>query len=112
MERKTIPVSRLAMPAPDIFTPPQLAKRWGCTPASILALIQAGELRAFSTSPSTSRKRRWKITLAAVADYECGATQSSKAEPQAPVRRSPGKRNRKSRWAVSTTLTETDRTCG
>ena len=101
MERKTIPVSRLAMPAPDIFTPPQLAKRWGCTPASILALIQAGELRAFSTSPSTSKKRRWKITMSAVMDYESGTTHPHARESQVPPRRPSGTMNRKSRWPVT-----------
>ncbi len=55
-----------------IYTPPQVAERWGCKPESVVALIKAGRLAAFTVSPTTSRRPRWKVTEAAVADFENG----------------------------------------
>ncbi|WP_075091384.1 hypothetical protein [Planctomyces sp. SH-PL14] len=85
---------------PEFFTPPQLAKRWGCTPASILLLIQAGKLSAFTTSPPTSVKKRWKVTAAAVAAYEAGEAPAPSTAVSAP-RRSSRKANRVSRFPMT-----------
>lgn len=67
-----------------IYTPPQVAERWGVKPESVIALIRRGSLPAFTVSPPTSRRPRWKITEAAVADFENG-----RQEPQAATTKRP-----------------------
>lgn len=52
------------------FTPPELARRWRCTPETVLAKIHRGELRAFTLSSQTAKRRRWRITPDAIAEYE------------------------------------------
>ncbi|AMV18233.1 hypothetical protein [Planctomyces sp. SH-PL14] len=84
---------------PELYTPPTLAARWHCTPAAVLALIASGALPAFTTSPADSKKRRWKITEAAVLAYEAG-TRPEPAAPTAP-RRPTRKANRVSRFPMS-----------
>ena len=63
-----------------IYTPPQVAKRWGVKPESVVGLIKAGRLAAFTVSPPTSRRPRWRISEAAVLDFE-----NAKVEPRAPA---------------------------
>lgn len=73
-----------------IFTPPQVAKRWHCTPERVLQLIRAGRLRAFTLSPASSRRPRWRITEDAVAEFERGDNRATPAPAKpAPRRRRP-----------------------
>ena len=66
------------------FTPPTLAKRWGCTPETVLALIRAGRLTAFTLSPPGSKRPRWRITEEAVLAFERG--EQSQLVPKADKR--------------------------
>lgn len=52
------------------LTPPELARRWRCTPETILAHIRAGRLRAFTLSPPTAKRPRWRIASSAVEEFE------------------------------------------
>jgi hypothetical protein len=52
------------------LTPPQLATRWGCSPESIIGLIKSGRLLAFSVSPASCRRPRWRVSLEAIRVYE------------------------------------------
>jgi hypothetical protein len=63
------------------LSPPEIAKRWGCTPESVLGLLKSGALVGFKISPPKSRRPRWRATLAAVVAYESGESQT----PAAPV---------------------------
>ncbi|MDA0836073.1 MAG: hypothetical protein O3A29_22610 [Planctomycetota bacterium] len=53
------------------FSPPQLARRWGIKPESVIKKIRAGQLRAFDVSlrPGVGRPR-YRIALDAVVEYE------------------------------------------
>lgn len=72
------------------FTPPQLAEVWRVDPGTILAHIRSGRLRAFSTSPPGTRRPRWKISPAAVAEFE---QLHSAQPPVTPVRSGRRKRD-------------------
>ena len=75
------------------LTPPALARLWGVTPETVLAMIRRGALRAFSTSPPGTRRPRWRIPPSAVAEYE--QTHAAQA-PVQPVRT--GRRRRDPAW--------------
>lgn len=88
------------MTTPSFFTPPQLARRWGCTPGAVLALIKSAALAAFTISPPGSRRPRWKITEESVRDYEAGRSAPAPVKSStAPTPRRSRKKNRTSRWA-------------
>jgi hypothetical protein len=54
-----------------IFTPPQLAKRWGITADKVCRWILAGELEAMNLATSLDGgKPRYKITAEAVEAFE------------------------------------------
>jgi len=68
-----------------VYTPPTLARKWGCSAESVISLIKAGRLLAFSVSPASCRRPRWRISPEAVRLYEL-----AKQEPavvKAPRRR-------------------------
>ena len=67
-----------------IYTPPQVAKRWGVKLESVVGLVKAGRLAAFTVSPPTSRRPRWRITKSAVLDFE-----NARVEPQEPAAKRP-----------------------
>jgi len=69
------------------LTPPMLAARWGCSPESIIGLIRAGRLPAFTVSVGR-RRPRWRVSLEAVAVYEM--TRQGSAAPKAPKRQKNG----------------------
>ena len=48
------------------LTPPQLARRWQCDPATVIALIKSKRLRGFTFSPPGSRRPRWRIAPDAI----------------------------------------------
>ena len=50
------------------WTPPRLAKRWGCRITLVLRLIQEGRLRAFNLGMRT--RPRWRIPTEAVEEFE------------------------------------------
>ena len=54
-----------------VYTPVTLAKRWKCAAESILNLIRAGKLAAFTLSINR-RRPRWRIAGHVVADFERG----------------------------------------
>lgn len=66
------------------LTPPQLAKRWLCTPETVLSHIKAGRLRAFTLSPPDAKRPRWRISPDAITEFE---RLHSAHQPQQPVRR-------------------------
>lgn len=54
----------------EYLTPPQLAARWRCKAETVLALIRAGRLRAFTLSPPGTSRPRWRIAPDAVVEFE------------------------------------------
>ncbi|WP_410000387.1 helix-turn-helix domain-containing protein [Planctomyces sp. SH-PL14] len=70
------------------FSPTELAARWNCTPETILAMIRRGTLRAFTLSPPGCKRPRWRVSRAAVEDYEAGPVQVKPPEQPRPSRRS------------------------
>jgi hypothetical protein len=65
----------------DTLSPPAVARRWGCKPSRVVALCRAGALRAFTLSPPTARRPRWRITAEAVREFEA-RQHVSQAPPQ------------------------------
>ena len=57
------------------LTPPKLAKQWGCSPETVLSLIKSGRLRAYTLSPPSSKRPRWRIPPGAVSEFENGGFQ-------------------------------------
>lgn len=56
---------------PDRFcTPPELAERWGVSPAKILAFIRCGELEAVNLAMRPGGRPRWGVSGEAVAAFE------------------------------------------
>lgn len=54
------------------FTPPKLARRWGCKPATVVALIRSGELVAFNLAKPSCHRPRYRISPEAVERFEQG----------------------------------------
>ena len=71
-----------------VFSPTELAARWNCTPETVLAMIRRGTLRAFTLSPPDSKRPRWRVSRAAVEDYEAGSVRAKPPEQTRPSRRS------------------------
>jgi hypothetical protein len=71
----------------DIMTPPELARKYRVAVEKILGFIATGQLRALDVSSRTSSRPRWRITAAAIAEFE--AAHSSK-RPPAPTKRRRG----------------------
>lgn len=71
------------------FSPPEVAKRWNCTPEAVLQLLKSGALVGFKISPPSSRRPRWKVTLDALLAYENGETAAApaKTNSKAPKKR-------------------------
>ena len=64
-----LPPARRA--ASDTLSVKDVAARYGVTVATVTAWIRAGELKAVNTSrTATSRKPRWRVTPAALAEFE------------------------------------------
>jgi hypothetical protein len=59
---------------PDLvyLSPQQVARMWGTAHDKILEFIKNGELAAFNVAAKTSSRPRYKITLAAVKQFEEG----------------------------------------
>lgn len=72
----------------EYYTPRELAKKWRVKYDRILDLIHTGRLRAFSTSPASARRRHWRITAAAVQEFEDrNATAPAPSAPRAKPRK-------------------------
>ena len=72
------------------MTPPQLARRWGCSPETILTMVRRGELPAIKLGTGTKRPRH-VIPIAAIERIEQDGT--VRTEPSAKLR--PKQRKRK-----------------
>jgi hypothetical protein len=70
-----------------MFTPADLAKRWQCSPDAVLTLIRSRRLAAFSVSPPSSKRPRYRVTAQALADYEAGHQPCAPAKPATRQRR-------------------------
>lgn len=77
------------------LSPKQVARMWGIAHDKILEFIRTGELAAFNVAAKTSRRPRYKITLAAVKKFEEGHAGRD------PARLPPAPRQRRQRQRVS-----------
>ena len=62
------------MDATSAFTPTDLSIRFKCDIDSVYALIHSGKLSAFDISKPGSKRATWRISAAAVSDFERGKT--------------------------------------
>ena len=62
------------------YTPPQLARRWRCSPDRIRAMIAAGELDAFNLAPRGQRPQ-YRIPPEAVRSFERARAVAFTPEP-------------------------------
>lgn len=69
-----------------VFTPPQVAARWGCKPDTVCRLLKSGALRGFTLSPPGTKRPRWRVSLDAVLAYEAGECTPDRS-PSKPRRR-------------------------
>ena len=51
-------------------TPPEQAREWRCSVERVISLIKSGELKAFTLSPPTCTRPRWRIPLEAAEEFE------------------------------------------
>ena len=65
-------------------TPPELARKYRVKPSKILQFIAAELLDAVNVASPTSRRPQWRISPAAIADFELSR---SARQPAKPVRR-------------------------
>lgn len=75
----------VATPTPSKLTPPELAKRWGVSPTTVIGWIRSGELRAIDVARRGARRPRYRIDVADVLAFESGRTVVP--EERAPRRR-------------------------
>jgi hypothetical protein len=52
------------------YTPPKLAKRWGCDDGKVHRYIRSGELRAINLATEPSGRPRWRIALSDILAFE------------------------------------------
>ena len=52
------------------LTPADVAKRWNCSPDHVIDLVRGRHLKGFSISPPSSKRPRYRITQAALSEYE------------------------------------------
>lgn len=69
------------------FTPPEIAKRWGCKPGRVVTLIKSGRLAGFSLSPEDCKRKRWRVMLSEVERFERGEPAVTAAKPSRRKRR-------------------------
>lgn len=75
---------------PATLSPRALAARWGVCVDKVLNFIRSGELRAFNVASTTSKRPRYRISMAEVERFEqeTRATASPvQTPPEAPRRR-------------------------
>jgi hypothetical protein len=70
----------------DFRTPPELADRWGISPAKVLSFIRRGELTAVNLATRLGGRPRWAISAEAVAAFERRRSSAATATPR-PQRR-------------------------
>ena len=56
--------------ASTYLTPPEVARRFAVSCDKVLRFIASGELRAVNLASKGSNRPRWKISEAALADFE------------------------------------------
>jgi hypothetical protein len=59
-----------APPAHAKLTPPEVAKRFRCSPEKVIAWILAGELHAINVAARLGGRPRWLIDQKDLADFE------------------------------------------
>jgi hypothetical protein len=59
-----------AMTSAHYLTPPDLARRYRCKPSKIIAAIRSGELVAIDLAAPGSSRPRYRISPAAIEDFE------------------------------------------
>jgi hypothetical protein len=72
------------------FVPRELAARWGVCVDKVLNFIRAGELRAFNLASKTSKRPRYRISVAEVERFEQetrAAASPAQATSETPRRR-------------------------
>lgn len=65
-----------------MFTPPQLAQRYGVKPSKILGWIKSGELQAINIATKVARRPRYRISHEAVAAFEEARSANRKPKPR------------------------------
>jgi hypothetical protein len=71
------------------FVPRELAARWGVCVDKVLNFIRSGELRAFNVASKTSKRPRYRISVAEVERFEQetrAAASPAQKPPEAPRR--------------------------
>jgi hypothetical protein len=71
------------------ITPAELADKWGVTVSTVLVWINTGQLRAINVVTTVGLKRRWRIALKDLAEFEeCRASRPASPRPERRPRRS------------------------
>jgi excisionase family DNA binding protein len=70
-------------PESDMFTPPQVAKRYGVSPDTVRAWIASGALRAVSVGKG--RRARYRVPADALKEFD--AKRPARVTPKAPPQR-------------------------
>lgn len=60
--------------ATPFLTPPQVARRFGCKPETVLAWIRSGEIAALNLAQPGTLRPRYRISPQALADFEIRRT--------------------------------------
>ncbi len=68
------------------FTPPQVAKRWRCSPDRVRDLIRTGNLEAFNMAEPGERPQ-YRVSAEAVARFERSRSVTGKIPTTKPTRR-------------------------
>jgi hypothetical protein len=78
--------------APNFYTPRALAKHWGVHVDKVLRFIHTGELPAFNAASRESKLPRYRISVAAVREFEA----EHAACPAGPQKTEPAPRRKRS----------------
>jgi hypothetical protein len=82
--------------APEFYTPRALAKHWGVHVDKVLRFIHTGELPAFNAASRESKLPRYRISVAAVREFEAAHA----ACPAGPQKTEPSPRRKRSDTAA------------
>lgn len=73
--------------ATPFLTPPQVARRFGCKPETVLGWIRNGELAALNLARRGTLRPRYRISPQALADFELRRTVVPRLKSAPPRRR-------------------------
>ena len=71
------------------LTPPEIARRYGCSPEKVLTWIKTGELAAMNAATLPGGKPRYLIDVAALRAFEAARTVVPPPQPTRCRRRDP-----------------------